>query len=299
MQPNPQITFVGGGNMASAMITGLFSQHAAAKKSPDSAPQILVIDKNQAALSQLSTKFGVVSHEKIDAMVEQAEVIVLAVKPQQLKEVATQLKPYCKEQVIVSIAAGIRARDISRWLGDYDKIVRCMPNTPAMIGRGVSGLFALPGVSEAQRTVAQDLMSAVGDTVWLDGEAQMDAVTAVSGSGPAYVFYFIEALQQAGVELGLNEAQARTLALATFAGASQLAAQSTEPIQALRERVTSKGGTTFAALTSMNESAVNAAVIRAVKAAAQCGKELGDEFGNQIDDKFDDKFGDQKENQRA
>lgn len=295
MQPHNQIAFIGGGNMASAMIAGLFSQHAAAKKSPDSAPLILVIDKNQEALSQLSTKFGVVSGEKIDALVEQSKVIVLAVKPQQLKEVATQLKPYCKEQVIVSIAAGIRAHDISHWLGGYDKIVRCMPNTPAMIGRGVSGLFALPGVSVAQRTMAQDLMRAVGETVWLDDEAQMDAVTAVSGSGPAYVFYFIEALQQAGLELGLNEAQAKTLALATFTGASQLAAQSAEPIQILRERVTSKGGTTFAALTSMNESAISTAIIRAVKAAAQRGKELGDEFGNE----FEDKFSDQKENQRA
>ena len=243
----------------------------------------------------MSVKYGVVSSQKIDAALERAAVIVLAVKPQQLREVATQLKPYCKEQVIVSIAAGIREPDISRWLGGYDKIVRCMPNTPAMIGRGVSGLFALPGVSVAQRTMAQDLMRAVGETVWLDDEAQMDAVTAVSGSGPAYVFYFIEALQQAGMELGLSEAQAKTLALATFTGASQLAAQSAEPIQILRERVTSKGGTTFAALTSMNDSAISSAIIRAVKAAAQRGKELGDEFGSE----FDDKFSDQKENQRA
>ena len=250
-----------------------------------------MIAKNQETLSLLSAKYGVVSSQKIDAALEQAAVIVLAVKPQQLKEVATQLKPYCKEQVIVSIAAGIRAPDISRWLGGYDKIVRCMPNTPAMIGRGVSGLFALPGVSVAQRTMAQDLMRAVGETVWLDDEAQMDAVTAVSGSGPAYVFYFIEALQQAGMELGLSEAQAKTLALATFSGASQLAAQSVESIQSLRERVTSKGGTTFAALTSMNESEVSTAIIRAVKAAALRGKELGDEFGNE--------FSDQKENQRA
>ena len=291
MQPHNQIAFIGGGNMASAIIAGLLTQSLEANKALESSPSILVIDKNQETLSLLSAKYGVVSSQKIDAALEQAAVIVLAVKPQQLKEVATQLKPDCKEQVIVSIAAGIRASDISRWLGGYDKIVRCMPNTPAMIGRGVSGLFALPGVSVAQRAMAQDLMRAVGDTVWLDDEAQMDAVTAVSGSGPAYVFYFIEALQQAGMELGLSEAQAKTLALATFSGASQLAAQSVEPIQSLRERVTSKGGTTFAALISMNESAISTAIIRAVKAAAQRGKELGDEFGNE--------FSDQKENQRA
>lgn len=299
MQPHNQIAFIGGGNMASAIIAGLLPQRSAANKAIESAtsssPSILVIDKNQESLSLLSVKYGVVSSQKIDAALERAAVIVLAVKPQQLREVATQLQPYCKEQVIVSIAAGIRAPDIARWLGGYDKIVRCMPNTPAMIGRGVSGLFALPGVSKAQRTMAQDLMRAVGDTVWLDDEAQMDAVTAVSGSGPAYVFYFIEALQQAGMELGLSEAQAKTLALATFTGASQLAAQSAEPIQILRERVTSKGGTTFAALTSMNDSAISMAIIRAVKAAAQRGKELGDEFGSE----FGDKFSDQKENQRA
>ena len=295
MQPHNQIAFIGGGNMASAIIAGLLTQSLEANKASERSPSILVIAKNQETLSLLSAKYGVVSSQKIDAALERAAVIVLAVKPQQLREVATQLQPYCKEQVIVSIAAGIRAPDISRWLGDYDKIVRCMPNTPAMIGRGVSGLFALPGVSVAQRTMAQDLMRAVGETVWLDDEAQMDAVTAVSGSGPAYVFYFIEALQQAGLELGLSEAQAKTLALATFSGASQLAAQSVESIQSLRERVTSKGGTTFAALTSMNESEVSTAIIRAVKAAALRGKELGDEFGNE----FGDKFSDQKENQRA
>lgn len=154
-----------------------------------------------------------------------------------------------------------------------------MPNTPALIGQGITGMYALPGVSPEQRTAANGIMQAVGSTVWLDNEAQIDAVTAVSGSGPAYVFYFIEAMQQAAHELGLSAEQGQQLALATFAGATQLAVQSVEPVAVLRERVTSKGGTTYAALSSMEASGIKDSIILAVKAAADRGRALGQELG--------------------
>jgi pyrroline-5-carboxylate reductase len=154
-----------------------------------------------------------------------------------------------------------------------------MPNTPALIGQGMTGMVALPGVSQAQRARAEAIMQAVGKTMWLEQESLLDAVTAVSGSGPAYVFYFIEALQQAGQELGLSAEQALQLAQQTFVGASQLAAQATEPIALLRERVTSKGGTTYAALTSMAEAGVGPGIVAAVQAAAARGRAMGEEFG--------------------
>ncbi len=181
--------------------------------------------------------------------------------------------------MLLSIAAGIRAADLSRWLGGYGAIVRTMPNTPALIGMGITGMVAMDSVSAVQKAAADSIMKAVGSTVWLDNESLIDPVTAVSGSGPAYVFYFIEAMQQAAQEMGLSEAQGKELALATFAGAAQLALQSTDPIEVLRERVTSKGGTTYAALQSMEQSGIKQAIGKAMKAAAARGKELGDELG--------------------
>ena len=154
-----------------------------------------------------------------------------------------------------------------------------MPNTPALIGMGITGMVASSGVSDEQKKTADAILRAVGQTVWLDDEAKIDPVTAVSGSGPAYVFYFIEAMQQAAAELGLTPEQGTQLAIATFTGAAQLAANSSEPVSLLRERVTSKGGTTYAALTSMEESGVKAAIVKGIKAAAQRGRELGDELG--------------------
>jgi pyrroline-5-carboxylate reductase len=180
---------------------------------------------------------------------------------------------------VLSIAAGIRAADISRWLGGHQAIVRTMPNTPALIGQGITGAYAMSGVTELQKESADALLRAVGSTVWVTDEAQIDAVTAISGSGPAYVFYFIEAMQQAATELGLSAEQGRQLAQATFAGAAGLASQSDEPVSLLRERVTSKGGTTYAALTSMEASGVKAALVKALHAAADRGRELGEEFG--------------------
>ncbi|MET0321542.1 MAG: pyrroline-5-carboxylate reductase [Duganella sp.] len=269
------ITFIGGGNMASALIAGLAGKLTAGAN-------IHVVDPNADALERLRTQHGVTTAPKPDAAVAGADVIVLAVKPQSMREVATQLLPLidaASPPLLVSIAAGIRSADLARWLGGHGAIVRCMPNTPALIGRGITGMAATDGVTAQQRQAADDILRAVGPTVWLDDESKIDAVTAISGSGPAYVFYFIEAMQQAATELGLSAAQGTQLALATFAGAAQLATQSHEPVSLLRERVTSKGGTTYAALTSMEASGVKAAIVKAARAAAERGKELGDELG--------------------
>ncbi|WP_228895046.1 pyrroline-5-carboxylate reductase [Pseudoduganella aquatica] len=285
-----KIAFIGGGNMAAALVSGLAGKLTAGAN-------IHVVDPNPAALEKLSAQFGVTTSGALPGAqqapdpaayqtVASADVIVLAVKPQSMREVAEQLRPLLPAAggegggpLLLSIAAGIRAADLSRWLGGGRAIVRCMPNTPALIGMGVTGLAASAGVSAEQKAAADAIMKAVGATVWLDDEAKIDAVTAVSGSGPAYVFYFIEAMQKAAEELGLSAEQGKALALATFTGAAQLAAQSDEPVSLLRERVTSKGGTTYAALTSMAADGVAEAIGRAMAAAAARGREMGVEFG--------------------
>ena len=274
MQNELRICFIGGGNMANALIGGLAGKLTAADK-------IHVVDINPHALAKLRQDFGVSTSEQIEAGALASDVLVLAVKPQQMKEVCAQIKPHLGQQLVLSIAAGIRAADLSRWLNGHGAIVRTMPNTPALIGQGVTGMVASGGVSEAQRQVADAIMQAVGATVWLSDEALINAVTAVSGSGPAYVFYFIEAMQQAAQQMGLTMQQATELSIATFVGASQLAANSPEPVSTLRERVTSKGGTTFAALSSMEASGVKQAIVQAMKAAAERGRQMGEEFGKE------------------
>ena len=274
-----KIAFIGGGNMAAALISGLAGTVC------DGA-DIHVVDPNAAALTRLEQQYGVTSAASIDVDVVIADVLVLAVKPQQMRAVAATLAPLLARgaPLIVSIAAGIRGADLARWLGGYGAIVRCMPNTPALIGQGMTGMVAMHGVTAAQKAAADGVLAAVGKTVWLDDESLIDPVTAVSGSGPAYVFYFIEAMQQAAEELGLTSAQGRELALATFTGAAQLAAQSGESVAVLRERVTSKGGTTYAALASMQDAGVKEAIVAAVKAAAARGRELGVELGKDAAD---------------
>ncbi len=268
------ISFIGGGNMASALIAGLAGKRTAGAN-------IHVVDPNAQALARLSAAYGVSTAPAISEAVALSDVIVLATKPQQMREVAAALLPQLAQTqpLILSIAAGIRAADLSRWLGGYGAIVRSMPNTPALIGMGITGLVAMAGVNAVQKKAAGDIMAAVGQTVWLDDEAQIDPVTAVSGSGPAYVFYFIEAMQQGAVEMGLSQEQGRQLALATFAGAAQLAIASSDPVPVLREKVTSKGGTTYAALASMEASGVKEKIIAAMQAAAARGRELGAEMG--------------------
>lgn len=272
-----KIAFIGGGNMATALIAGLV-------KEGGDTTQVHVVDPNPEALARLASVYGATGAAGIDGAVEAVDVIVLAVKPQQMREVAAALAPHLgphlgQSPLVLSIAAGIRGADLSRWLGGYGAIVRAMPNTPALIGMGITGLVALAGVSAEQRTAADAVLRAVGQTVWLDDEALIDPVTAVSGSGPAYVFYFLEAMQAAAEEMGLSAQQGKQLALATFAGATQLAAQSDESLEVLRQRVTSKGGTTHAAITSMQTSGVKEAIVAAMQAAAARGRELGDELG--------------------
>lgn len=267
-----RIVFIGGGNMATALIAGLARQGTAEIN-------IHVVDPQPEALTRLNQLYGVSTAQAIDASVAGSDVVVLAVKPQQLRDVAAQLAPHLAGQLVLSIAAGIRSSDLARWLGGHQAIVRCMPNTPALIGMGITGMVALAQVSSAQRDAAEQVMRAVGQVVWIEREEQIDAVTAVSGSGPAYVFYFIEAMQEAAVQLGLSAEQGRALALATFTGAAQLAAQSDESVELLRERVTSKGGTTHAAIVSMQADGVKEAIGRAMQAAANRGRELGDELG--------------------
>ena len=272
MQSGLKIAFIGGGNMAQALIGGLAGKLTAASN-------IHVVDVVPETLAMLTQRFGVTTAAAPSDVLALADVIVLAVKPQQMRDVVANVKPHVKSQLILSIAAGRRAADLSRWLGGHQAIVRTMPNTPALVGKGITGAVAMGGVSAAQKQTADAILRAVGETVWIADEAQIDAVTAISGSGPAYVFYFIEAMQQAAVELGLTEAQGRQLAQATFAGAAELAIRSDEPVSLLRERVTSKGGTTYAALTSMEGSGVKAALVKALHAAADRGRELGEEFG--------------------
>jgi pyrroline-5-carboxylate reductase len=272
-----KISFIGGGNMATALIAGLAGKVAAAS-------DIHVVDPSPEALEKLRTRYGVSTAPEIEAAVAASDVIVLAVKPQQMRDVALRLESQLRirqdaRPLVLSIAAGIRAGDLSRWLGGYGVIVRTMPNTPALIGQGITGMVAMAGVSEAQRQAADSILRAVGQTVWLETEDLIDPVTAVSGSGPAYVFFFLEAMQQAAVEMGLSGEQGRALALATFTGAAQLAAQSDEPPEVLRQRVTSKGGTTYAAITSMEAAGVKQAIVDAMKAAAARGRELGEEIG--------------------
>ncbi len=272
MTQGSRISFVGGGNMATALIGGLVERGFAADR-------MQVVDPSQESRERLVRDFGIRAIEGVDDDVLESDLIVLAVKPQQMKAAVTPLAGRLERQLVVSIAAGMRTAEISRWLGGYRLLVRAMPNTPALIGAGITGLWADPAVDAAGRDAAGHVMSAVGSVVWIDDETKMDAVTAVSGSGPAYVFYFIEALEQAGRTLGFDNAVAHKLAVETVLGAARLAAGSDEPPGVLRDRVTSKGGTTAAALASMSESGFVDAIVRAVRAAEARGRELGNELG--------------------
>jgi pyrroline-5-carboxylate reductase len=262
-----KITFIGGGNMAVALIGGL-------KKQGFSAAGIEVVEPQPAARERLTATFGVRCAESVDAAALNCEVVVLAVKPQQLRQAVEPLKGRLTGQLVVSIAAGLSLRDIGRWLGGYRRLVRCMPNTPALIGAGITGLFADASVDHEGRETADKILRAVGRTVWIADEAEMDAVTAISGSGPAYVFYFIEAIEEAARNMGFAADVAHILAIETFLGAARLAESSTDPVAILRQRVTSKGGTTEAALNSFDADGIKAAIERGVLAAQARGREL-------------------------
>jgi pyrroline-5-carboxylate reductase len=271
MNNKMNISFIGGGNMARAIIGGL-------KNNDFDMTAITVIDPDEEKRKQLAAEFNVQVNDSYveNDNIKLNHVIVLAVKPQQMKEVCTQLSHKISTQLIISIAAGIRTVDISRWLGNYPSIVRVMPNTPAQIQAGVSALFALPKVTQAQQSQASTILDAVGMTLWLNDEAKMDAVTAISGSGPAYVFYLIEALQDAAISLGMTAEESSMLAVQTFAGASLLASQSKTDIQTLRAQVTSKGGTTEQGILALESANIKNIILAAAKAAANKSKSLGD-----------------------
>jgi len=266
------ICFIGGGNMAGALIGGLLDKGFFAE-------QLCVTEIDPQRRAQLERDFGVQAVDNLAEGMDGSQVIILAVKPQQLREVAQQLAPLLKGQLLISIAAGIRADDIARW-ANSPAVIRAMPNTPALIRSGMTGLYALPAVGAVHCGWAQEILEAVGETLWLQDEAMLDALTAVSGSGPAYVFYFIEALQEAARELGFDAEDAHRLSLATFLGAARLAAGSDEGASVLRARVTSKNGTTERALLSMEADHVKQHIITAAKAAAARAREMGDELGN-------------------
>ncbi|PTD96639.1 pyrroline-5-carboxylate reductase [Pseudothauera lacus] len=267
-----KIGFLGGGNMAAALIGGLVDKGF-------SGEAIEVVDLLAENRERLAARFGVRTAATVGDGLLACEVIVLAVKPQQMRAALAPLAGCLQQQLVVSIAAGLRVADLERWLGGYRRVVRCMPNTPALIGAGVTGLYAGAAVDEAGRAAADRVLAAVGSTLWISDEAQMDAVTALSGSGPAYVFHFIEALQAAGRDFGFDEASARQLAVDTVLGAARLAAASPEPASVLRERVTSRGGTTAAALDSLAAAGWHDALVAAVHAAAARGRELGEQLG--------------------
>ncbi len=267
-----KITFLGGGNMANALIGGMLKQGFAAG-------DITVIDPGSEARAKLAASYGVQCLAAASELSTVGDLLLLAVKPQQMKEAVLPLSDKLGQGLVVSIAAGLDLETLSRFLGGHRRIVRCMPNTPALIGAGITGLCPLPEVSADQRAAADRVLRAVGTTVWIEDEGKMDGVTALSGSGPAYVFLFIEALQQAATDLGFTAEQGRLLAIETVQGAAALAAQSSEPASVLRERVTSKGGTTEAALRTMAEQGVKEGIIAGVKAAEARGQELGKLLG--------------------
>lgn len=267
-----KITFIGGGNMANALIGGLRRQGHAASG-------IQVIEPLEDLRAQLTKIYGIRCTPAIDASAMDCDVWVIAVKPQVLRGAVAPLKGNLTEQLVISIAAGIRSRDLSRWLGGHKNIVRAMPNTPALIGAGMTGLHADAQVSAEGRAAAEKILGTAGLTLWVSDEAQMDAVTAISGSGPGYVFYFIEALQKAAEAAGFDAGSARKLAVQTFLGSALLADQGDEPASVLRARVTSKGGTTEAALKALDAAGVSEAIVAATKAAQARGVELGVELG--------------------
>lgn len=268
-----KITFLGGGNMANALIGGLIRQGVTGS-------DIEVIEPQAENRERLAQDFGVTVCARVEEAALACDMLVLAVKPQQMQAAIAPLQGRLDDQVVVSIAAGLRTASLSAWLGGYRKIVRCMPNTPAMIGAGVTGLYATESVAPREREAAERVLQAAGATLWVADEARMDAITAVSGSGPAYVFMFIEAMQDAAGQLGFTAEESRQLAVDTVLGAAKLAAASDEPASILRARVTSKGGTTEAALQTMTAQGVQAGIIAGIMAAQARGKALGDMLGN-------------------
>ena len=265
------IAFIGGGNMASAIMGGLLKHGLPAA-------QIQVVEPFEEQRSKIQSQFGVAAHAEPGPYLISATLVVWAVKPQSFHDAALQTRLHVQTALQLSVAAGIRSDSIAQWLGT-ERVVRSMPNTPALISQGMTALFARSAATADDKTTVERVIKTTGDYLWLENEVQLDAVTALSGSGPAYVFYFIEAMIDAGVEMGLSRDQARQLAIATFYGSSALAKAADEPPDILRARVTSKGGTTHAAITCMDQERIKPLFIQAMHAAKQRAVELGDAFG--------------------
>lgn len=270
---NTNIGFIGGGNMARSLIGGLISSRV----KPGS---IYASDVNTDTLSALTTDFAIQACEHNQQLLDNCSIIVLSVKPQVMKDVVGALNISNKTDVMfITIAAGIRAESIQNWLGQDAAIVRAMPNTPALVQTGATALYANANTSEEQKEAAESILRAVGLALWIDEESQMDAVTALSGSGPAYLFLVMEAMEEAGINLGLTQETSRLLAIQTAFGTAKLALEIEESPATLRERVTSPGGTTEQALRVFNESELKAIFNKAMTAARDRAIELANELG--------------------
>ncbi|MFA7387089.1 MAG: pyrroline-5-carboxylate reductase [Thiohalobacteraceae bacterium] len=271
----PSLCFIGGGNMARSLIGGLIADGWPADR-------IRVSDVDTEALARLGQRFGVAIGTDNTEAAAAADILVLAVKPQVMHAVASDLASagMTRGRLVISIAAGIRSSDLDRWLGGDNAIVRCMPNTPALVQSGATALFANARVGSEQRDQAESILRAVGLTLWLDDEQQMDAVTALSGSGPAYFLLVMEALQAAGERLGLPADTARLLTLQTAFGAAKMALESAEDAGTLRRQVTSPGGTTERAIQVMEEGRLRELLERALSAARDRSRELADQLGH-------------------
>lgn len=269
-----RLAFIGGGNMAAALIGGLIKRGLPGER-------IIVADPSTDQLRRLVGSYGVKGAKDNASAVSGAEVVVLAVKPQQMRSVALGLSPHlvASKPLVMSVAAGIPHAALARWFGPQIAVVRTMPNRPALNGFGATGLYAPGSVGAANRALAESIMAAVSATVWVEHESQMDTVTALSGSGPAYFFLFMEALEAAAHERGLPNEIAHKLTLETAFGAAQMARQSSESLASLRDQVTSKGGTTAAALEVLDAAGLRAIVAHAVAAADRRSAELAAEFG--------------------
>jgi pyrroline-5-carboxylate reductase len=269
------VSFIGGGNMATALIGGLVARGADPRA-------FRIVEPFRAQQDKLVARFpGIgIFGEATAGAIDGADLVVIAVKPQQMREAAQALAPFIADvPVVMTIAAGTRIADLSRWLGGYPRIVRAMPNTPALVGAGISGAFAPPVVTAESRGLPGRVLEAAGEVVWVEREDMLDAVTGVSGSGVAYVFYFLEGLEEAARDLGFSKDDARRLTYATFDGAIKLALASDLEPALLRAQVTSKGGTTERALSVLEGEGVKAKFVTAVKAAAARAQELGDALG--------------------
>lgn len=267
-----QIGFIGGGNMADAIIARMVQ----AGWTGDS---IHVVDKNKEKLEALNDRYGVTTHEAFGPWIGTMDAVLLAVKPQQLGEVLRDIRTHLTNALVISIAAGFETKDLMR-LADNKRVIRCMPNTPVRIGEGVCGLYATEAANNPEdHKFAVKVFASCGEVIWCDEEEMLEGITAVSGSGPAYVFRFIEALETAAERYGFNEAQASCLAVATVLGAAKLAKNSTDSAATLREKVTSKGGTTYEALKVMDEHHFIDMMQEAMDACKKRSRELGEEFG--------------------